>query len=539
MEHFHNMPQSQSIKQFLLFFAIFIGICAIYTIGLGKSPLLDPDEPIYGQFVKEMVNSGDWLTPHYDDKLWFDKPPLFYWLASSCVKIGGLNEFTLRLPSAIFGALTVLMVFFLACHDFGKKAGALAAAVVSTTLLQIVLTHAAATDALMVFFMVAGLYFYRRWLDETSIKATLWMAACGAAAGLGLLTKGPSVPLLLFVAIVAHLLWIKKLRKLISVDILLGVVVSLVIGLPWYLAMWSMYGQIFIDQFIIANNVTRFTEPLHKSHLSHWYSYLTTVELFLAFFFPWNVYMLQAIWSKWRLNTGAKLATCWMVAVLLLFSASSTQNFTYSFPAFPACAILVGAYLAGLADEKSGKKKALIGLWIGFVIASLVAITLFIIAKDKYPALLGPSALAGAILVMAYAIPLVSVTFFKYPQERAPWMVAIGMVAFNFMVACVLAPLSANYESTKIVAEHINSAPPARVAAYNVWKPGLLYYLNSKPMDVKTLSEVESLIQSKEPVLVLCHKNDANAIEQYSLAMVFEGGGLKTYANPAYMKTLK
>jgi len=533
------MPQSQHLKRFLLFVGIFIGICAIYTIGLGRSPLLDPDEPIYGQFVKEMVNTGDWLTPHYADKLWFDKPPLFYWLASSCVKVGGLNEFTLRLPSAIFGALTVIMVFFLACHDFGKKAGALAAAVVSTTLLQIVLTHAAATDALMVFFMVAGLYFYRRWLDSSGKQATMWMAACGAAAGLGLLTKGPSVPLLLFAAMFAHLLWIKKLSKLISVDILLGVIVSLVIGLPWYIAMWSMYGKIFVDQFIIANNITRFTEPLHKSHHSHWYSYLTTVELFLAFFFPWNVYMLQAIWGKWRINTGAKLATCWIAAVLLLFSASSTQNFTYSFPAFPACAVLVGAYLAGLADEQFGKRKALIGLWIGFVISSLVAIALYFIAKDKYPALLGESELAGLVLMLAYAVPLVAVMRFRLSQIRAPWMVAAGLVAFNLMVVCVLAPLSADYESTKKLAQNINSTPPAHVAAYNVWKPGLLYYLDSKPIDIKTLDELESFAKSTETTLVICRKDDSDAVEQFAMVKIFEGGGLKTYANPAYIESLK
>ncbi len=69
--------------------------------GLGSLPLLDPDEPFYGQVAKEMVRGGDWLTPHLNGEVFWDKPPLFYWLSSLAMKVLGVSELTARLPSAI------------------------------------------------------------------------------------------------------------------------------------------------------------------------------------------------------------------------------------------------------------------------------------------------------------------------------------------------------------------------------------------------------------------------------------------------------
>ena len=134
-------------------------------------------------------------------------------------------------------------MYLLAKHDFGRRAGILAAIVFGTSLETIVLARAAVTDMTLVCTLAAALYGYRRWLDS---KSAGWAIFCGAMTGLGMLAKGPVV-VLLAATIIIHLLWTRQLRRLASWQALLAVVAALAVGLPWYLAMWQMHGQPFIE----------------------------------------------------------------------------------------------------------------------------------------------------------------------------------------------------------------------------------------------------------------------------------------------------
>ena len=175
--------------------------------GLGRVPLVDPDEPVYGQVAKEMAAGGSWLTPHLGGRMWFDKPPLFYWLSAASVKAFGLNEFACRLPSAVMAIGLLLFVYWLVKHDFSRRAAVLACLALATCLQTIVLAHAAVTDMTLAFCLTGSLYAYRRWLDAVKGARFGWMAACGAFAGLGMLTKGPVAPVLLGTTFIIHLFW--------------------------------------------------------------------------------------------------------------------------------------------------------------------------------------------------------------------------------------------------------------------------------------------------------------------------------------------
>src|SRR3954452_11645500 len=87
-----------------------LGAYFLFFFGLGRTPLLDPDEPVYGQIAREMVQTGNWLTPHLAGKPWFDKPPLFYWAEAASMLALGPTELAARLPSAVAALLLVLLV---------------------------------------------------------------------------------------------------------------------------------------------------------------------------------------------------------------------------------------------------------------------------------------------------------------------------------------------------------------------------------------------------------------------------------------------
>ena len=168
-----------------------LGIFALYFAAMGSYPLVDPDEPVYGQIAKEMAAGAGWLTPHFDGQPWFDKPPLFYWLSGLSARVLGPTELACRLPSAVLAVAVLLLVYFLVNHDFSRRAALFAALAMATCLQTIILARAAVTDMTLLFCLLGALYAYRRWFDADGPSRFAWMAACGAMTGLGMLAKGP------------------------------------------------------------------------------------------------------------------------------------------------------------------------------------------------------------------------------------------------------------------------------------------------------------------------------------------------------------
>jgi 4-amino-4-deoxy-L-arabinose transferase-like glycosyltransferase len=530
------LPDRSQLRPILLALAVLGALYAMYFAGLGTNPLLDPDEPIYGVFVKDMVARGDWLTPHYAGRIWFDKPPLFYWLSAICVKVIGLGELAIRMPSAVCGALIVLLVYLLTSYDFGKRAGALAAAVVGTTLLQIIMSHAAATDAVMVGLMTAALYAYRRWLDSEGRARLGWITLSGAAAGLGMLAKGPLVPLLLVVTFILHLAWTRQLARIRLADVVLGAGAALVIGLPWYLAMYNLHGKLFVDQFIVTNNLTRFAQPLHKGQTGQWYSYFRNIPLLLVFFLPWSVFLPQAIARNWTsTNVGAKLAFCWVGVVLVFFSLSKTQNFAYTYPAFPACALMLGTFFADVAGKRCRNRAMSIGIWVGLAVTLMMAVAVIVMAGSKFPQAAQAALPTAIVLALLFAVPIAWTLVRRSSYAPVPWMIATGMIAFNLASIYVLMPAASDYMSSRSVAHRISNLNGVEVVAFRLWRPGLVFYLDRKPVEVFEPGDAGRLAGGKSPVLFVCNERDEKMLELHSVSEIYGCGNLDVYANEAYL----
>ena len=520
-------------RRLLYGFLIFVGFYVLYFAGLGGYPLVDPDEPIYGQFVKEMVAGGDWLTPHYKGELWFDKPPLFYWLAGPAVKLLGLTELAIRLPSAVFALATVLMVFLLASYDFGKRAGMLSAAVMATGLLQIVMSHAAATDTIFVFLLVAALYAFRRWLDCEGLRDRVgWMLLCGAAAGFGMLAKGPVAPMLLFVTFAVYLGWTRQLRRLAGLDTLVGVLAALVIGLPWYIAMYEMHGHEFMQGFIVTNNITRFLKPLHKSETGQWYSHFRNIPLLLGLLFPWSVFLPQALGRMWNANKGSRLAVLWFAIVFVFFSLSKTQNFTYTLPVFPACAMLIGA-LWQLAEsgDKRAARSVVRGLWVGLVGSVLIAAALVILVGKTFPGAKTPALVMAGALVGAFAFSLIWVRFRGDRITGAVWIATAGMVLFTAALMFGAMPLVGEAKAARAVAERIHWTPETRVIVYNMWRPGYTYYLKRPGLETGDLRVIARMMAEKSPTVIVSKKSDVGLLKDIPSIKLFEQGEMVVFAN--------
>ncbi|HUO10298.1 MAG TPA: glycosyltransferase family 39 protein [Phycisphaerae bacterium] len=126
----------------------------LYTPGLGNIPLFDRDEPRFASAAREMIQHHDFLVPHFNGALRPDKPPLLYWLMDASYSlIGSYNEFAARLPSAIAGTLTLLVVYLMVALRFGRFTALHASLILGTCTLFAIESRLATADATMIFFI--------------------------------------------------------------------------------------------------------------------------------------------------------------------------------------------------------------------------------------------------------------------------------------------------------------------------------------------------------------------------------------------------
>ncbi len=140
-----------SSMDLLLLFAL--GLC-IYTPGLGNVTLFDRDEPRFATAAREMIQNHDYLIPHFNGALRPDKPPLLYWLMDASYWIfGQANELSARIPSAIAGTLTLLVVYLMVALRFGTFTARYAALILGTCTVFVIESRLATADATQLFFI--------------------------------------------------------------------------------------------------------------------------------------------------------------------------------------------------------------------------------------------------------------------------------------------------------------------------------------------------------------------------------------------------
>lgn len=510
------------------------GIFALYFARMGSYPLVDPDEPIYGQVAKEMATGSGWLTPHYDGKMWFDKPPMFYWLSGACARVFGPTELACRLPSAVLAVGVLLLLYSFVKVDFGKRAALMSTIVLATCLQMIILARAAVTDMTLLFCLLGALYAYRRWIDgagsQTRAGSFGWMALCGAMSGLGMLTKGPVAPLLLFGTFFIHLLVSRRLRLLVSWEALVGIASALIVGLPWFAAMYMMHREAFVHQFIEVNNLARFARPEHASATGAWYSYFLNIPTLFLFFFPWSVLLPAGLVRASKMNEGAKLASVWFWVVFVFFSVSKTQLVTYIFPVYPAAALFVGVLLDRAASGDMGSERSVKrGMVAALLYALLIAVALVKLTQAKYPGSEVGAVCMGAAIVVAAVVALFS------RASRAAWSIGTGMALFALLLVYAVVPSIASAVSTQDLLRTIPDAHNARVLNLGLWKPSLLFYMGRNPRRVGD-DEARRMLSEKVSTWVVCKSKNAPLIRVPGSVETARMGGLSIVANESAAK---
>jgi len=332
---------------------ILLLIALNFLLGLGAMPLFDLDEGAFSSATMEMLQRGDYITTYMGGELRFDKPILIYWLQALSVSGFGLNEFALRLPSALCAIAWCWVVFRFVRTYLDQSRAVAAALLLAMSLVVSVIARAATADALLNLWLCLAICDAYRLLNTPTpgkfianplvLRAYLWV-------GLGVLAKGPVailVPLAVaFLYALCARRWQHLLRLLFNP---LGWLICLGVFMPWYIAEYHAQGQLFIDGFLFKHNLSRFNSTM-EGHGGHLYYYL---PVSLLVFMPVCGLFLQLVFKLRRFVDDDLSRFCWIWFgfVLVFFSFSNTQLPHYLLYGATPVFILVAKYREQLSGR--------------------------------------------------------------------------------------------------------------------------------------------------------------------------------------------
>lgn len=385
---------------------LFVIASALIFINLGSNHLIPYDEAIYAKVSQNIVQTNDWLTMFWRDGLpWFEKPPLYFWLSALALKIlPATPELAVRLPSAIFGLLSVMLIYIFGKKLFGKTAGFIAGFSLLTIFHFLYYSRLGMLDVTCTFFILASLYFYYLASQEIG-KAKLVLA--GLFLGLAVLTKG----VVGFLPAVIIALWevsgLFKRRPTASTifvslaKILVVLLTSAVIFLPWHLKMYQLHGQPFITSYLGYHVFGRATlETEDKTGPIYWYFIVLKVSMRLWFLalIPSVVYAIYGLVKNKTDRPKLGLLLIWAVLILAVFSLSKTKLVWYIMPIYPALTLLIGYFYSvalAFVDHKLSQLKHVSSFFLKTLIIYLtVCVVLIYTLINKN--LIYPSDLTGS-----------------------------------------------------------------------------------------------------------------------------------------------
>jgi 4-amino-4-deoxy-L-arabinose transferase-like glycosyltransferase len=324
----------------------------LFAFQLGDRALWSPDEGRYAEVAREMIVSGDYVTPHLQGVKFFEKPPLFYWLQSAAIRSFGLNEWALRLWPALFAVLGCLAVYVGGRKFFDRRTGLIATAVLATSGLYYAMSHVANLDMVLSTLLTAALLaFLTGTRAPPGLRRRAALAAFFALMALAVLDKGligvvlPALIIATWVALTGE--W----RVLKALHLPSGVSIFTAVAAPWHL-LAARANPEFVYFYFVREHFQRF---LYKNGpLDHpW----TFVPVLLIGLFPWTVFLFQCLRyslrgpSRARGQNEALFFLVWAGWVFLFFSLSSSKVVPYILPMFPPLAILLGRYLSAAWDS--------------------------------------------------------------------------------------------------------------------------------------------------------------------------------------------
>ncbi len=356
-----SSAQPFSTRTLHLFFILVFGSLFL-LVGLGDIGLTDRDEGSNAEAGREMLESGDWISPTLNYEPRYAKPALVYWVLASTYALFGENEFTARLPSAIFGLGLLFLQYFFLNRLLGATIAFTGTFILLLNAEFVGLHRMVMTDPELVFFTTLATYsFWLGFNGEGRDRHFIWFFYIGMA--LAMLAKGPVGIIIPLLAVIPYLTLTRQWKTYFAHGKpLIGWTIFMAIAAPWYIAMFAIHGADYAAA-AHANTTGRFANPME----GHGGTLLFYLPVLLVGFFPWSGFLPAALFQslkEWKLfrsgeqdakGEGGLLFFCtlWILGILVFFTISATRLPHYILPLFPAASLLVAVFWSRCLTEES------------------------------------------------------------------------------------------------------------------------------------------------------------------------------------------
>jgi 4-amino-4-deoxy-L-arabinose transferase-like glycosyltransferase len=503
---------------------LLVVLCGLtFIVGLGRPAITDSDEAFYAEAAREMQERDDWITPHYNGEVRFEKPILYYWLAAGAASLSLDAELAARLPSALAGLVLVLTTFVAARRWYDLPTAGLAGAITGTSFGYIAAGRQALPDLALACFITLAIYTALVVLVCPSGPVVTrqrfgWLGLAGAALAGGFLTKGP-VALVLPVLVVGPLaLWrVRSARTrgawwqfITEVGCLAAVWVLL--SVPWFAAMTDTHGVAYLDRFFMAENLERFSTARYNNPRPLWYY----VPIVVGGLLPWSP--LMALWARPALRIlgrARRVAAVegwlllWAATPLLFYSVSIGKQPRYVLPILPPLAILLARAIARRLPKRAAARPdstlAAAGVGSGLVIA-----VLGLLVYRARPLLVGvdPSmVIAGtATLILAGGgVVLAAVVRQRWLPLTLAAASVVATLSIHYVVLSRPGPEPVEEMATLIQSVEGGTLPYGR---YRMFVRNLVFYMERPHVDVSSIEQVATFLSASEHVLCVLEESD-------------------------------
>lgn len=366
-----------------------IAFLMIFT-NIWSNDLVPWDEAIYAKISKNMVVNKEYIFQTWKlNSFWYEKPPLFMWFMAFFMNFIGFNSLSAKLPSAIFGFLTVIITYIFAKKLFNRFVGFMAGFSLLTTMHFLYYSRMAMTDITNLFFITSSVYFYYQAKSNNLFKHYLFS---GVFIGLAVMTKGV-VGLVPFgiIGLYEVYLFISKQQKvstnLLKKYLLLSITCVLVF-LPWHLTMFIKFGNNFINEYIGYHVITRATESIeNKGQPFNWYLLVIRVSMRIWFVallasLPYFLYKIFYDLKNFRKNiielNKLVFLSIWALFILVFFSVAKSKLVWYILPIYPSLSIIIGLFSYFIANTISSKITFINSHFQKFIYVFIVVIITFL-----------------------------------------------------------------------------------------------------------------------------------------------------------------
>ncbi len=390
-----SKPVPQAGRTLLL-----LALLAAAWIGPLDAPrLFEPDEGRYGEIPREMVASGDWVTPRLDGIKYFEKPPLQYWAGAVAQSAFGPAAWTVRLWPCLTGLLGLLLTYALARRLDDRRTAWLAAIIQGGALMYFALARFATLDmglcSTLQLALAALVLLVHRGPGTAPVRVRAPLLL-GLGIALAVLSKGLIGIVIPAAAGALYLLCTRDWRLVWRAQPWWSLLALALIAAPWFVLV-SRRNPEFAHFFFIHEHVERYLTRVHERYQPPWFF----VPVLLAGFLPWTTLLPRALRQGWRAarsgdRTSAMLL-CWALVVFAFFSLSQSKLVPYILPMFPALALLTARALVGLAPRRLAGHFGAVAL-LSLVIGALVLVLWRLPAAAALAAQAPESTIFGLVL---------------------------------------------------------------------------------------------------------------------------------------------